>query len=173
MCLYLLLLHSLCWRMLLDSFWGLFSFYSISVPLTSLCSLCCDSSYVNYPFVLHFLFVWLFPPAASLSYCPFMLLSCTTKKSLHISLPCRRPSPRFTHCFVFVFSPPLFSSKPANNCLSGATAISLLPTHLIYADSIGIEAYTLHTSLSSSSLFLTLCWWKGLLLFPEEILFFF
>lgn len=93
------------------------SLFNLS-SLTQLCCLCCDSSYIHDPFVLYFLFlVDVFSLERSLSYSPFML-----GVPHHNKIPSRFFSPRAAlsklctaHCFVFLFSRPLFSSKPANN----------------------------------------------------------
>lgn len=93
------------------------SLFNLS-SLTQLCCLCCDSSYIHDAFVLYFLFlVDVFSLERSLSYSPFML-----RVRHHNKIPAHFFSPQAalsklctTHCFVFLFSHPLFSSKPANN----------------------------------------------------------
>lgn len=159
MYLYLLLSPSLYQRVLLDSFGASFNFYSISVLLTRLCCLCCDPSDIHDPFVLYFSFLLDFSRLeVSLSSCS---VSCTTIKSLHVSFPnWQRFSKLYTPLSYFLI------------CFSVQSLLLFLcyQPHLIYADSIHIEAYTLHASLPFFTLFLTLCWWKDLLIFPEEIL---
>lgn len=78
-----------------------------------------------------FISAWLFLWTILFLTVPSCSVSCTTIKSLHISFPHRQPSPIFTlRTVIFLFSHLLFSPKPANSYLSGATAVSLLLTTL-------------------------------------------